>query len=120
MTDLLDVVDNLNRARITAEETNNVEAYKQGVEMVFDRLLEVLERRGLERIPTVDEPFDPHLHEAILQDVRADVPSNTIVEEITPGYRLQDRVLRAPRVKVSTAPPEEEKTNSNVNSNKNS
>ncbi len=104
MSELLDVVDNLNRARIVAEQTNNVESYKEGVDMVFDRLFGILKRRGLERIPTVGEPFDPHSHEAILQDPRDDVPPNTVVEEITPGYRLHDRVLRAPRVKVSVAP----------------
>lgn len=112
MTELLDVVDNLNRARIVAEGSNNVESYKQGVDMVFDRLLAILRRRGVEQILTVNEPFDPHLHEAILQDVRSDVPPNTIVEEITPGYRLKDRVLRAPRVKVSVAPPDAEAVSS--------
>ena len=108
MTELLDVVDNLNRARLVAEEISTLEAYKEGVDMVFDRLMDVLKRRGLEQIPTVGEPFDPYLHEAMLQDPRTDVPPNTIVEEITPGYRLQDRVLRAPRVKVSVTPPEDE------------
>ncbi|MFH1743034.1 MAG: nucleotide exchange factor GrpE, partial [bacterium] len=115
-----DVVDNLNRARIVAGETDNVESYKQGVDMVFDRLLEVLRRRGLEQIPTVGEPFDPYMHEAILQGVRTDMPPNTIVEEITPGYRLDDRVLRAPRVRVSVAPPEDEESALNSKNEENS
>ncbi len=112
MTQLLDVVDNLNRARIVAGETNTtVDAYKEGVEMVFGRLLEILRQRGLEQIPTVGEQFNPHLHEAILQEERDDVAPNTILEEITPGYCLKGRVLRAPRVKVAVARPAcEEKT----------
>ena len=103
MMELLDVVDNLHRARIVAEETQDVNSYKEGVEMVFGRLLDVLQSRGLERIATVGEPFDPHLHEAILQEARADMEPGTIIEEITPGYVLGERVLRAPRVKVATA-----------------
>ncbi|HPA46625.1 MAG TPA: nucleotide exchange factor GrpE [bacterium] len=101
MMELLDVVDNLHRAQIVAEETHSVESYKEGVEMVFGRLLDVLRSRGLERIATVGEPFDPYLHEAIMQEERTDVEPGTIVEEITPGYVLGDRVLRAPRVKVA-------------------
>ncbi|HOE10674.1 MAG TPA: nucleotide exchange factor GrpE [bacterium] len=103
MMELLDVVDNLHRARIVAEETHDVNSYKEGVEMVFGRLLEVLRSRGLERIATVGEPFDPYLHEAILQEARTDVEPGTIIEEITPGYVLGERVLRAPRVKVAVA-----------------
>jgi len=106
MTELLDVVDNLNRARVVAEQTNNVESYREGVDMVFDRLFEVLQRRGLERIPTVGQPFDPYQHEAVLQEATDEVEPNTIIEEITPGYRLHERVLRAPRVKVAVAPEE--------------
>lgn len=108
MGELLDVVDNLNRARIVAGETNSVESYKEGVEMVFGRLLEILRQRGLEQIPTVGERFDPHLHEAILQEEREDVAPDTILEEITPGYSLKGRVLRAPRVKVAIARPASE------------
>jgi molecular chaperone GrpE len=108
ITELLDVVDSLKRAQAAVEEANTIESYKRGVDMVFEGLLEILRRQGLEEIPTVGEPFDPYMHEAILQDVRADVPPNTVVEEIAPGYRLKNRVLRAPRVKVSVSPPEGE------------
>ena len=71
--------------------------------MVLKQLEEVLKAQGLKRLKTVGETFDPHYHEAVgfIQEAgRVD----EIVEEVEPGYRLHDRLLRAAKVRVRIQP----------------
>ncbi|MBM3457359.1 MAG: nucleotide exchange factor GrpE [Armatimonadetes bacterium] len=100
LTDLLPVLDNFQRALQSPEQ--DFEALRSGVELIYGQFQDTLQRAGLVAIPAQGEAFDPNLHEAILQ-----VPCEegqqpmTIVEELRPGYRLTDRVLRPSLVKVA-------------------
>jgi len=80
------------------------EAYLNGIKSVYRKFDEILQRRGLQRIKTVGEPFNPEIHEAAMQEATDAYPPGTISEEIRPGYTLGDRLLRAPMVKVAVAP----------------
>jgi molecular chaperone GrpE len=109
--ELLPVVDNLTRAvRAAAESRTNgdgsaaTEALATGVELVQRQLLEALGRHGVTPIEAQGKPFDPALHEAVLQVETDAVPPGTIVDELAPGYRLHDRLLRAAQVSVAKAP----------------
>jgi molecular chaperone GrpE len=65
-------------------------------------LLKILDAQGVKHFDVVGTPFDPQLHDALLQVPRNDVPPHTVVEEVEKGYRLHDKVIRHARVVVST------------------
>lgn len=101
MKSLLSVVDDLERAVSSpGGESGTVD---EGVRLVYENLLKALREHGLETISTGTEPFDPSVHEALMQKPSADHPSGTILEEFAKGYRLGDRVLRPSKVVVSKA-----------------
>ena len=104
--DLLPVVDNLRRALSTvppeaAEESEQLKALVTGVEMIERELLAVFERHNIEVITPLDDPFDPHLHEAMFEAPDAERPDGTIAQVLQPGYRLHDRLLRPAQVVVA-------------------
>lgn len=102
LADLLPVVDNLERAVDHGDDASG--GLAAGVAMVLNQLGEVLGRHGLEPIPSVGEPFDPNVHEAIMSVEAADRPENQVAEEFLKGYRLGDWVLRPSKVSVSRGP----------------
>jgi molecular chaperone GrpE len=101
--DLLDPLDNLARA-IDHLRDSGVEGITAGLDMVQKQLLEVLAKHGVELIPAMGRPFDPNLHDALMQQPSADHPENTVVNELSKGYKIHDRVLRPSKVAVSTRP----------------
>ncbi len=96
--DLLPVVDNFERALRTSAAT---EEFIQGMQLVYQQLLAILEQAGLQRMETVNQLFDPRRHEAVKKEAHQ-APENTIMEEIQPGYLLGDRVIRCAKVIIST------------------
>jgi molecular chaperone GrpE len=94
------VMDNLERA-ISYQDTMNREGLQQGMRMVQWQLNEILKGEGLTPVPTVGQPFDPHIHEAIETVEVTDQPEGMVVEEVLKGYMLGDDMLRPAQVKVS-------------------
>jgi molecular chaperone GrpE len=76
----------------------------EGVEMVRNKLLRLMESEGVTPIEAVGTPFDPRLHEAVLEVEARDSLDGSVVEELRKGYRFRDRVLRASMVKVARNP----------------
>jgi molecular chaperone GrpE len=105
-SDLLGALDNLERATAAAEKAGEKGPLVQGVAMVHSQLLDVLRRHGVTRMEALGQPFDPNLHQAVLQQPSKEHPPMTVVQVLEPGYLIHDRVLRPARVAVSTAPPE--------------
>jgi molecular chaperone GrpE len=104
---LLPVMDNLQRALDTERtmevgESAEFRHFLQGVELINRQLGVVVEGLGVEVIPTVGHLFDPHVHEAVSTEERADVDPDTIVQEMQRGYRLGGTLLRPAMVKVAT------------------
>ena len=100
LSDVLDVFE----LGLQDDHTKDVSpSFVDGMQGVLRKLKDLLQRRGLERIPTVGEPFNPEMHEAAMQEPSTDHEPGIILAEIRPGYRLGERVLRAPLVKVATA-----------------
>jgi molecular chaperone GrpE len=85
-----------------AEPARRETAFIAGVELIFGKLRKALEQAGLKPFESVGKPFDPELHDALLQVPRDDVPHHTVVEEIDRGYQLNDKVIRHARVIVSS------------------
>lgn len=98
---VLDVMDNLDRA-MRFEDSMDRESLHQGLRMVQWQLGELLKGEGLTTVPTVGQPFDPHVHEAVEQVQTEEHPEGTVVEEVRKGYMLGDEMLRPARVKVSS------------------
>ncbi len=102
MAGLLPIIDNFERALAAAEQTQNFEALHEGVVLIWKQLRELLSKFGVEPIEAKGKPFDPSLHEAILQaEPSEEFPPGTVVEEIQKGYRMKGRLLRPSLVKVA-------------------
>lgn len=104
ITDLLPVVDNLQRALQSAEGSEQAGGIIDGIKLVEKQLLEAMKKRGCEPIEAVGQPFDPNFHEAIMQQPSADVEPNTVLLVAQQGYKMFDRCIRASQVIVSKSP----------------
>jgi molecular chaperone GrpE len=101
---LLPVLDDLGRALEAAPANLARAAWVQGISLVARRLLTTLQQLGVQQIGVPGEPFDPHRHEAIMTEPRADLPEGAIVQVTRPGYALDQRVMRPAQVIVAAAP----------------
>ena len=104
LKDLLPVIDNLDRALELGERTGKWEGLAEGVRMTRKLLEDTLARQGLKAFSADGKPFDPHLHEAMGHEERADLPPNTVSTEVLRGFTLHDRLVRPALVMVSRAP----------------
>ena len=102
--ELLPVLDNVGRAIQAAAKNSEAGSLIEGVKMVAQQLEGVLGRHNCVRIEALHKPFDPHLHQAIMQQPSADHPAGTVLHVAQEGYQVHDRVLRPAQVIVSTAP----------------
>jgi molecular chaperone GrpE len=105
LRELLPVVDNLERAINSAKGTSSVEALTQGVELTLKQLIGALTKFGVTAVDSVGLAFDPATQQAVAQVPSDTVPENHVVDEYQKGYLLQDRILRAAMVTVSTGAP---------------
>ena len=118
--DLLEVIDNLDRALQHAVQSGDagdagaspeLSSITEGVTLVRQGLLTALERHGISRLEAHGEPFDPSEHDAVAMIESAEHEPNTVVDEHRPGYRIHDRLLRPAMVAVSKAPAAEQPEN---------
>jgi molecular chaperone GrpE len=100
---LLPIVEDLTRSLKAGNGQADGEAFYRGVDLIYQKLMKILETRGLAPFESSGKPFDVDYHDALLQVPRDDVPPGTVVEEIARGYKLNDKVLRHAKVIVSTA-----------------
>ncbi len=105
LKELLPVVDNLERAIKSSKGTGAVEALTQGVELTLKQLVGALNKFGVTAVESVGQVFNPATQQAVAQVPSDTVPENHVVEEYQKGYLLQDRILRAAMVTVSTGAP---------------
>lgn len=96
---LLPVIDNFSLA--LKNTSGGPEDFRKGVELIHKQLQDVLQRLKVERVPAQGEPFDPRVHEAIEMVESNEVPDHHVLEELQPGYRIKDRLLRPAMVRVA-------------------
>ena len=113
MRDLLPVLDNMDRALEAAENTHDAARLLEGVKMVAQQLEGVLQTYDCVKIRALNEPFDPHLHEAISQQPSDEHPANTVLAVTQVGFQLHDRVVRPSQVIVSIGNRSDEEEDSN-------
>jgi molecular chaperone GrpE len=104
---LLPVSDNLKRAldaesSVKAAESDEFRHFLSGVDLISKQLSGVLDALGVKPIPSVGEPFDPHVHEAVVSEATDEYEPDTVIQEILTGYRLGDKLIRPSLVKVAT------------------
>jgi molecular chaperone GrpE len=104
--DLLLTVDNLDRAIGHARESGggDLEDFLQGVELVQQEFLGILENHSVSEVEAFGKLFDPAVHEAMAQVPDGSVAPNTVTEVLQKGYQLRDHLLRPARVMVAKAP----------------
>ena len=98
---LLDTLDNFQRALDSAKTSNDYENFHKGVELIYTHMKDLLSKGGLKEIEARGKPFDPNFHEAVTQAESNKYDDGIVMEEIGKGYLLNDRLLRASKVVVS-------------------
>lgn len=100
-SELLPVIDNFGRALQALRQTGADESHLQGVEMIARQLGELLIAKGVEKIPTVGEDFDPNWHEAVGRvEVEDEAQVGKVMAEFQAGYRMGGKALRVAMVQV--------------------
>lgn len=104
--DIVGVGDNFQRAIETvpadaAEQVPALKSFLEGVTMTERELINVLERHGIKRIDPKGLPFNPHHHQAVMEQPNPDVPAGTVTQVFQAGYLIEDRVLRPAMVVVA-------------------
>lgn len=97
----LPVLDNF---ELALKSAGSAEQMRSGVELIVKQMEEVLRQMQVTSIPTVGEPFDPRVHEALGQVEREDLPDEHVAEEIRRGYKIRERLLRPAMVRVASNP----------------
>ena|SRR2546423_8637422 len=98
--DLLDVLDDSERAQKQMETTNDVQQIKEGILLVFNKLRNTLAARGLKPMEALNKPFNPDLHEAVTEIDAGEEMKGKVVAEIQKGYYLNDKIIRFAKVVV--------------------
>lgn len=101
IADMLDVLDDCDRAQKQLETSDDISAIKEGVLLVFNKLRNTLQARGLKVMNTSGEEFNPDLHEAVTEiETGSEKQKGKIVDEIMKGYYLNDKIIRHAKVVV--------------------
>jgi molecular chaperone GrpE len=111
--DMLQVSDNLQRALAAVPEQaesasdNGLKTLVEGVQLTERAMLSTLERHGVRKLEPMGQKFDPNFHQAMYEVPNTDVPNNTVLDVVQPGYVIGDRMLRPAMVGVSKGGPKE-------------
>ena len=103
LTELLPVIDDLERALQVHVSGEEAEGFRRGVELIHRRLLDMLRRRGVTLIEALGQPFDPYRHQAVTYEPVDGRPDGEVIEEFARGYLIGERLLRPAMVKVAKA-----------------
>lgn len=103
VSEILNVVDNFERAIIHANDSENAELkkYNDGINIIYTNLKSVLNKFGVEEINRVGEIFNPNEEQALLTDSVEDKEDEEVLEVLQKGYKLKDRVIRPASVKIN-------------------
>lgn len=111
LLEMLEIVDNFERALQHSDDNGNAEALRKGTELIYSQMQAILRKYRVEPLEALGKPFDPNLHDAMMQTPSEEYAEGVVAMEIGKGYRIGDRILRHAKVAVSTgAPNSEEQT----------
>ena len=98
---LLPIVDDFERTLEHIDDIDNNKSVKEGIKLVYEKLLKVLNDQGIKKMQTKGQPFNVDYHDALMQKKDDSVPDHTVLEEIESGYLYRDKVIRHAKVIVS-------------------
>ncbi len=101
--DVLEILDNFERALEMGRASEDKDSILQGVEMIYRELKRILEKHHIYEIEVEGKEFDPYTAEAVETQPSSDYPPNTVIRVIRKGYRLHEKVIRPARVVVSVS-----------------
>ena len=107
--EILKILDDFERAVEAGKTKHDFDVLYKGVEMIYKDLKGFLKQKGLEEINAKGKLFNPHEHEAMMQEETNEHPEDYVVEEFQKGYKLNERIVRPSKVKVSKQPQKKEK-----------
>ena len=102
LQELLPIIDNLELA-LGSAAGSDADAYRKGVELIHQQMVELLRKRGVKPIAAVGADFDPRVHQAVVHEASTEHREGEVMAEMRRGYMLGDRLLRAALVKVAKA-----------------
>ena len=102
LQELLLVVDDFDRA-LTVEAGGGADAYRKGVELIYQKLTDLLRKRGVKAFESLGADFDPNIHQAVVHESSPAHREGEVIAELQKGYMLGDRLLRPAMVKVAKA-----------------
>lgn len=108
ITKLLPVVDDFERSMEHIEDFENSNAVKEGIKLVYEKILKLLNEQGVKKMQTKGQPFNVDYHDALMQRKDNSVPPHTVLEEVESGYLYRDKVIRHAKVIVSEDSPSED------------
>jgi len=101
VTSLLDVLDDCDRAEKQLQTSNDVNAIKEGIQLVFNKLRNTVQSRGVKAMQTIGTDFNPDQHEAITEiPAPADAMKGKVMDEVMKGYYMNDKIIRFAKVVV--------------------
>ncbi|MEE8405081.1 MAG: nucleotide exchange factor GrpE [candidate division Zixibacteria bacterium] len=102
LIELLEVLDNFERALSSAADKKDFKAFKKGVKMILEQMKKILDDHNVSQIDSVGKLFDPELHEAVMQIETDQQPEGVIARELSGGYKKGGKVIRHAKVGVSS------------------
>lgn len=111
LSDLLSVVDNLERALDSTENEKNTKAIKEGIKNTLKGFYNILKKEGVMPMKSVGHRFDPYRHEAVMKTETDKHSEDIVTEEFQKGYYIKSKVLRPAMVKVAVSIKEKKNTN---------
>jgi molecular chaperone GrpE len=101
LNSILPTLDDFDRAKISADDESSPEEFSEGVRLVYDKLYATLLARGLKKMNSTGETFDPELHEAITEiPAPSEDMKGKVIDTVQTGYYLQDKIIRHAKVVV--------------------
>lgn len=101
MVSLIPVLDDLERAQASMKDAQDVQAVREGVELIFNKFMGVLQQKGLKPMEAVGETFNADIHEAITQiPAPSEEMKGKVIDEVEKGYYLNDKVVRFAKVVI--------------------
>jgi molecular chaperone GrpE len=98
---ILPILDDFERALNGTESAENQASLREGFDLIYRKFLQILKNLGVEAFNSLNQPFDPDLHYAIMQREEPGQPPETVVAEFEKGYKYRNRILRHAKVVVS-------------------
>lgn len=97
------VIDNFDRAKKSLNDCEDINKYKESLDLLQKQVIDELSKLGMEKIEAEGQEFNPNLHEAVMQTPSTEYKEHTIIQELQKGYKLGEKVLRPSMVNVAVA-----------------